>query len=81
MRGFKDFLSEPSFINNKGDPTTNIVDLYAKKCYNIPDRKISKFMKFIEVMRRKKLKMMIYEKQGEYSGIMEDFDFKLKTRR
>jgi phage/plasmid-associated DNA primase len=77
VRGFKDFLSEPSFINNKGDVSTNIVDLHAKKCYCIPDRKISKFMKFIEIMRRKKLKMMIYEKQQEYSGIMEDFDLKL----
>lgn len=79
VRGFKDFISEPSFIKNKGDPDTNIVDLYQKKCYCIPNRKISKFMNFIEVMRRKKLKMMIYEKQQEYSGIMLDFDFKLNA--
>ena len=59
IRGLKEFLSEPSFINSKGDISTNIVDLYAKKCYCIPDRKISKFMKFIEIIRRKKLKMMI----------------------
>jgi phage/plasmid-associated DNA primase len=78
-RGFKDFLSKPSFIKNKGDPDTNIVDIYCKKCYYIPDKKIGKFMKFIEIMRRKKLKMMIYEKQQEYSGIMLDFDFKLKS--
>lgn len=77
VRGFKEFVSEPTFINNKGDVSTNIVDLYAKKCYNIPNRKISKFMKFIEIMRRKKLKMMLYEKQQEYSGIMEDFDIKI----
>jgi len=78
VRGFKDFLSKPSFIKNKGDPDTNIVDLYCKKCYCISDKKISKFMKFIEIMRRKKLKMMLYEKQQDYSGIMLDFDFKLK---
>ena len=45
IRGFKDFLSTPSFINSKGDDSTKIIDLYAKKCYNIPDRKISKFFK------------------------------------
>lgn len=77
VRGFKDFLSNPSFIKNKGDPNTNIVDLYNKKCYCIPNNKISKFMKFIEIMRRKKFKTMVYEKQQEYSGIMLDFDFKL----
>jgi phage/plasmid-associated DNA primase len=74
---YKTYMSEPSFINSKGDPTTNIVDLYTKKCYHIPDNKIRKFMKIIEIMRRKNLKMMIYEKQSEYSGIMEDFDVHL----
>ena len=79
VRAFKDFVSEPSFIKSKGDTDTNIVDLHQKKCYCIPDRKISKFMNYIEIMRRKKLKMMIYEKQQPYSGIMLDFDFKLKA--
>ena len=51
VRGFKEFLSKPSFIKNKGDSDTNIVDLYSKKCYCIPENKISKFMKFIEIMR------------------------------
>ena len=77
FRAFKDFLSTPSFINSKGDESTNIVDLFSKKCYYIPDRKIPKFMKFLEICRRKKLKMMLYEKQNTYSGIMLDFDFKL----
>jgi P4 family phage/plasmid primase-like protien len=76
FRAFKDFLCTPSFINNKGDPTTNIIDRYSKKCYNIPVRKMSKFFKFLEICRRKKLKMMMYEKQGEFSGIMLDFDIK-----
>jgi phage/plasmid-associated DNA primase len=76
-RAFKEFLSTPSFINNKGDETTNIVDRHKGKCYNIPDRKIPKFMKFLEVFRRKKLKVMINEKQQQYSGIMLDFDIKV----
>jgi phage/plasmid-associated DNA primase len=79
FRAFKTFLSTPSFINSKGDETTNIVDIQSKKCYNIPDRKIPKYFKFLEVCRRKKLKCMMYEKQGKYSGIMLDFDFKLNA--
>lgn len=78
IRAFREFLSTPEFINNKGDPSTNIVDLYAKKCYGIPTRKIPKLFKFIEIQRRKQLKYMIYEKQSQYSGIMLDFDMKLK---
>lgn len=77
FRTFKEFLSTPTFINNTGDPTTNIVDRYSKKCYCIPTRKIPKFFKFLEITRRKGLKMMMYEKQAEYSGIMLDFDIKL----
>ena len=52
FRAFKTFLSTPSFINSKGDETTNIVDIQSKKCYNIPDRKIPKYFKFLEVCRR-----------------------------
>jgi phage/plasmid-associated DNA primase len=77
IRTFKEFMSTPDFINNVGDSTTNIIDRYSKKCYNIPDRKISKYFKFVEISRRKKLKMMMYEKQLEYSGIMLDFDIHL----
>ena len=32
FRTFKEFLSTPAFINSTGDPTTNIVDIYSKKC-------------------------------------------------
>jgi phage/plasmid-associated DNA primase len=74
LRAFRTFLSEPAFINNVGDGTTTIVDRTYKKCYNIPERKISRFFRFLEVCRRKPLKMSMYEKQLEYSGIMLDFD-------
>ena len=77
FRAFKSFLSTPEFINSKGDETTNIIDVYGHKCYCIPDKKISKYFKFLEICRRKKLKSMMYEKQSKYSGIMLDFDFKL----
>lgn len=79
FRAFKSFLSTPDFINSKGDDSTNIVDIYSRKCYCIPDRKIPKYFKFLEICRRKKLKCMMYEKQSKYSGIMLDFDFKLNA--
>jgi phage/plasmid-associated DNA primase len=77
FRTFKEFLSTPAFINSTGDTSTNIVDIYSKKCYGMPDKNIPKFFKFLEIARRKKLKMMLYEKQLEYSGIMLDFDIKI----
>ena len=79
FRAFKEFLSTPEYINPKGSETTNIVDIYTRKCYHIPDKKIPKYFKFLEICRRKKLKCMMYEKQGMYSGIMLDFDFKLNA--
>jgi phage/plasmid-associated DNA primase len=79
IRTFKEYMSTPAFINSVNDPTTNIIDRHQKKCYNIPPRNISKFFKFLEISRRKKLKMMMYEKQSEYSGIMLDFDIHLNA--
>jgi phage/plasmid-associated DNA primase len=81
LREFKEFLNNPEYINGKNDPNTNIVDrknmtngIYSPICYNIPDNKIPKFFKYLEICRRKNLIMMMYEKQLEYSGIMLDFD-------
>lgn len=74
MRAFRTFLSEPAWINNTGDPSTTIVDRTYKRCYNIPALKVSKFFKYLDHCRRKNLKMSMYEKQLEYSGIMLDFD-------
>jgi hypothetical protein len=74
LRTFRTFLSEPKFINNTGDESTNIVDRTYKKCYNIPPKNVSKFFKYLDACRRKNLRMSMYEKQLEYSGIMLDFD-------
>jgi hypothetical protein len=35
---------------------------------------LNKFFKYLDCCRRKNLKMMVYEKQGAYSGLMLDFD-------
>ncbi len=81
LRGFKDFMDHPEYITNKGDVLTNIVDRYClvgekitARTYNIPDNRIEKMFKYLEVCRRKNLKMMMYEKQLEFSGLMIDFD-------
>ncbi len=68
------FLSEPKFIRDKGDISTNIIDRIKNICYNIPDNKIGKFFTIVESCRRSNIKLMMAEKQAEYSGIMLDFD-------
>lgn len=80
-RNFREFINQPEFLTGKGDPNTNIVDRntmfnnkLCTKTYNIPDNKIPKMFKYIELCRRAKVHMMVYERQNEYSGIMFDFD-------
>lgn len=81
VRNFNKFMNNMDFLTGKNDPTTNIVDMCSMhnnelctKMYHIPDRKIPKMFKHIELCRRQGASMMVYEKQGEYSGIMLDFD-------
>ena len=68
------FLSDPKLINQKGDPTTNIIDRQNGKCYNIPDKKIDKFFTLLEECRKASVYTMMAERQGERSGIVLDFD-------
>lgn len=86
IREFREFLNKPEFITPKGDADTNIVDRHSlvngqigAKCYNIPDAKIPRFFKYLEICRRRGLMLMMYEKQLEYSGIMIDFDIMQKN--
>lgn len=74
IRAFNILLNKPEYINNKNDPTTNIVDRLQGRMYNIPDKTIPMFFKCMEICRRSGSKIMMYEKQLEYSGIMLDFD-------
>lgn len=68
------FFGDPKCINPPKDPTTNIIDRYSGKCYKFPDNKIPKFFKLYEACRRNKERLMINERQQQYSGIMLDFD-------
>ncbi len=68
------FLDDPKMINPSGAASTNIISRQTGKCYNIPEKKISKFFKLLEACRRSRIKMMFTERQQAYSGIMLDFD-------
>jgi phage/plasmid-associated DNA primase len=88
IKKFHAFMDQPDYISSKGDPDNNIIDMYCKlddkvitKSYKIPENKILKMFKHIEMCRREDSRMMIYEKQSEYSGIMFDFDVLKKTNQ
>ena len=86
INALKIFMNNTKFINNSGDPTTNITDRmasmtengYKGKSYNIPKKDISKFFKLYEHARINNAIMCINEKQYtqdiKESGIMFDFD-------
>ncbi len=74
LRDLNDFFADTKMINPSNDPTTNIINRQALKCYNIPDKKLPKMFALMENCRRNKQRMMFTEKQQEFSGIMLDFD-------
>lgn len=74
LRELIQFFASDKMINPSNDPTTNIVDRQNLKSYNVPDKKIPKMFKLMEACRRSKIRLMMAEKQQEYSGIVLDFD-------
>lgn len=66
--------SDHTILNNSGDNSTNIVDVRTKRMYNIPPIKIPVFFGMLENCRRNNVVCHFTERQGEYSGIMLDFD-------
>jgi hypothetical protein len=68
------FFSEPKYINNKGDASTNIVDRFTGRSFKIPDQRLSTMFKLLEACRRNKERVMFNERQLEPSGLMLDFD-------
>ena len=73
----EEFLSDHSMLNQSNDPTTNIVDRFKKRSYNIPEKRIQKFMFLLENCRTQSrhLYPMFNELQNaKSSGIMLDFD-------
>lgn len=88
MRNFREFMSNADYVTVAGSEETNIVDMCAifndkfySKTYNIPEEKIPKMFKFIELCRRDNLHMMFYEKQQASSGFMIDFDIYQKGNK
>ena len=82
MKEFKEFLNTPEFISSPNISDNNVIDRHGSmannkvspRCYIIPNDKIPRMFKHMEACRRNNLKMMMCEKQQEYSGIMLDFD-------
>jgi hypothetical protein len=75
------FFNDSSMINSPGDPTTNIIDRYTKKCYNVPVNKIPKMFKLIDECRKNNISMMLTEKQLDPSGLMFDFDIQQEKNK
>ena len=75
------FFSDSSMVNSSGDPTTNIVDRFTKKCYNVPAAKIPKMFKLIDECRKNNISMMLTEKQLDPSGLMFDFDIQQEKNK
>lgn len=74
LRDLNDFFADAKMINPSNDPSTNIINRQALKCYNVPEKKLPKMFKLLEICRRNKQRMMFTEKQQDSSGIMLDFD-------
>jgi len=75
LNDFNRFFDNPNLINEKDNPTTNIIDRFRHRCYKIPDHLIHKMFYYMEKCRlNENISLMMCEKQQEYSGIMLDFD-------
>lgn len=82
LQAMLEFFSDAKMINPSNDPSTNIIDRRALKCYNVPEKKIPKMFKLIEACRRSRVSgMMLEEKQQDTSGIMLDFDIYQDTEK
>jgi phage/plasmid-associated DNA primase len=84
VRDVKTFLSNPEFITEKGDQKTNIINVYEKKTYNIPDSRQEEFFILLEAIRLENRTMHYSERQEteEYghTGIMIDIDRYQKSK-
>ena len=79
------------FLNNnidlkrsKGNDETNIIDIQKGNCYSFVKNtdKVDDFFTYLENCRRNNVTTMFSEKQNpDGSGIMLDFDFKLKDKK
>lgn len=88
IKSYRKFINRSDWITPSNDETTNIIDRnafydnkIAAKSYNIPEDKIYKLCKHLEICRRTKDHMMVAERQQEYSGLMIDIDIHQKTAK
>ena len=82
MSSLIDYLDDDDILRPKNHKETNIFDIQRGKCYSFIDKsdKLERYFNRLEECRRQGTIVMFAEKQNpDASGIMLDFDFKLKN--
>jgi phage/plasmid-associated DNA primase len=78
VRDLNNFIRSNNFITEKGDQTTNIINVSERKTYYIPDAHIEEFFARAESCRKTNCMLHFSERQEtdtkSKSGIMIDFD-------
>lgn len=74
LQQFHYILENNCQTNDPGNPNTNFIDRCRKKCYTVPENVIPTLLLQIEKCRTANNKLILAEKQQEYSGIMIDLD-------
>lgn len=84
VRNLKTFLNSNSFITEKNDQNTNIINVGEKKTYCIPPAHIEEFFTIVESCRKEQRMLHLSERQETAtvakSGIMIDFDCLQKSK-
>src|ERR1700743_2111141 len=83
IRDLRAFFSSNNFITEKGNNSTNIINVAEKKTYHVPPTHIERFFALIESCRKESRLLHYAERQENdqtsHTGIMIDFDRYQKT--
>lgn len=78
IRSIRGFFSANSFITEKNNQKTNIINVGEKKTYCVPDTHIAEFFTSLDACRKENRELYYSERQEtedkQKSGIMIDFD-------
>ena len=84
IRDLREFLADGTLVTEKGNQSTNLINVSEKKTYCLPDIKVEEFFTILDECRREE-RMLHYSERQEtsnqaYSGIMIDFDRYQKSK-
>ncbi len=84
IRDLRTFFDKGRFITEKGDQTTNCINVAEKRTYHIPETHIEDFFGLLEMCRMERRIIHYSERQETAararSGIMLDFDYYQTTK-